>query len=139
MLRQSIGTVTGLVAGGIASTFFSSIGQAIYPRPANFDISNPKLALDYFAQMPDSVRCLSIAGVMLGAFVAGLVAAKIAQPEGDGAARRSTTLAGFGMLLFQTIALTFQPSHPWWYPLAILVSVIPLAILGGRVVRRKAL
>ena len=138
MLRQLIGTITGLVSGGIASTFFSSIGAAIYPKPSNFDATNVKLAMDYFQNMPNSVRFLSLAGLALGAFVAGLVAAKIAIPEGDKPARKSAILAGFGMLLFQTIGLSFQSAQPWWYCLLSLAMLIPVAILGGMIVRRAA-
>ncbi len=138
MLRQLIGIITGLVSGAIASTFFSSIGAAIYPRPANFDITNLQLATDYFQKMPDSVRYLSLAGIALGAFVAGLVAAKISVPEGDKIARKAVMLTGFGMLLFQTIGLTFQSAHPWWYAAISLTMVIPLTILGGRIVRKSA-
>ncbi len=138
MLRLLIGIITGLVSGGIASTFFSSIGAAIYPRPANFDITDIKLATDYFVKMPDSVRFLSLAGIAFGAFVAGLVAAKIAVSEGDATARKAAMLAGFGMLLFQTFGLSFQAAQPWWYSLVSLVVVIPMAILGGRIIRRAA-
>ena len=138
MLRQLIGIITGLISGGIASTFFSSIGAAIYPRPANFDVTDLQLAMAYFENMPNSVRFLSLAGLAFGALVAGLVAAKIAIPEGDKTARKAAMLAGFGMLLFQTIGLSFQSSQPWWYCAISLTVVIPMAVLGGRIIRKSA-
>lgn len=131
MLRLLIGIITGVIAGGIASTFLSSIGTAIYHRPDNFLTFSTLEAMAWFEKMPDSVRWLSIGGVMLGSFVAGLVAAKIAFES----RRRAAMFAGFGMLFFQTMALTMQIGQPWWYMLLVLSLPIPLAIFGGRLVK----
>ena len=136
MLRLLIGIVTGLVCGSLASTFLSSIVAAVYPVPANFDITDIKMATDYFRNMPNPVRFVSLAGIMLGAFTAGVVAAKIAMPEGDKMARKATVLTGFGMLLFQTIIFSFQSAQPWWYHFVSLAAVVPLAMLGGHIIRR---
>jgi hypothetical protein len=137
MLRLLIGILLGVISGGVVDYFFfSSIGGAMYPPPPNFDITNVQLATDYFGKMPNLVRLVNLLGIVFGSFVTGLIAAKIAfLSEDPKIAPRAARIAGFGMIVFQAMFMAFQAAQPWWFHLIGLVVIVPMAILGGRLVK----
>jgi hypothetical protein len=136
MLRLLFGLILGVISGGVVDyLFFNNISSAIYLQPTNFDITNVQMTMDYFQKMPNPVRFINLLGVVFGAFTAGFVAAKIAFSDDPKTGPLAARIAGFAMLIFQAMVMALQASQPWWFHMIGLVVVIPMAILGGRLVK----
>ena len=132
MIRSILSVVGGLVAAGIVVFIVETIGQKVNPLPSDFQMESREELENYISKLPLSVIILVLVGWLAGAFAGGMVTTLIDQPNG----RRNSSITG-GIFLLVCIANLFMIPSPLWMWIATLLLVVPMVLLGKRVIRRR--
>lgn len=126
MVRLIVGVVGGLIAWFVVATIVNLLFRAAWPGYAAVESS---MAFD-LAMLFGRLIFLGALSSLCG----GAVAAWIA--KGD---RRATIALGVLLtLMFIPVHYRVWSNFPIWYHLAFLVSLLPLTLLGGRLLRRES-
>jgi len=128
MGKQILAVVVGAVMGFVVLGLIEMVSWMLYPMPEGLDIANAEVMRAYVSQVPIGAKLIVLVAWMIGAFVAGFLAAKIA-PEGKG--RQSAIFAG-AILMLGGIANAFMVPHPMWMLIIGLLQYIPLAHIGAK-------
>ena len=102
-----------------------------YPPPPGLDMHDPAAVERAMRQAPPILLIGVMAGMLLGAFLAGTVTSKLAESR----PRRLVLLVGFFLLLTNALN-AFSFWHPQWFRIAAVVLPLPLALLGGQAMRK---
>ena len=126
MLRKILAIVGGTFIGMITTRVVKSYSVRIHPGPEKQDLLTTEAFEAFVAALPDKVFYVIIASHVIGAFMAGLAAAKIA----------SDTKFWIGMiavfLMFIFSVLTFlQIPHPTWVMMIDLPSILCGGMIGA--------
>ncbi|MDG1738077.1 MAG: hypothetical protein P8L68_00650 [Paracoccaceae bacterium] len=128
MNKKIIAVIVGVIGGMAAMMVINFISVMLYPMPEGLDTSDKAVMIAYIAGVPIGAKLLVVAGWMVSAFVAGLVAALIA-PEGSG---RTMAIVAGGILMLGGIMNIVMIPHPIWMMIIGLLQYIPLAHLGAK-------
>ena len=126
--KKIIAVIVGVIGGMAAMMVINFISVMLYPMPEGLDVADKAAMIAYIAGVPIGAKLLVVAGWMISAFVAGLVAALIA-PEGSG--RTMAIVAGSFLMLGGIMNIVMVP-HPIWMMIVGLLQYIPLAHLGAK-------
>lgn len=137
--KQAMGrTILGMLAGVVVMVGVilgvEAIGHRIYPPPAGLDPINPQHAAafaTFVAAMPFAAKAMLALAWTLGAFVGGLVAAKIARHQ------LAPALLVALVVMTGVVGMAVAVPHPWWLVAAGLLLPIPAALLATHRVRRR--
>lgn len=137
MGRTILGMLAGIVAMVLVIIGVEALGHMIHPPPPGLDPLNPahEAAFAAFvAQMPFAAKAMLALAWTSGAFVGGLVAAKIARHQ------RAAALLVALVVMSGVVGMVVAVPHPSWLVAAGLLLPIPAALLAAHLVyRRKTL
>lgn len=132
MVKKIIAILAGLFAGFIGISIVQYFSSQMHPMPESVDQQNMETMKDWVASLPTSALLMVLASYALGAFAAGLVAAKIDPP----CWKFSGVILGLFLLVMSIMNLTMLP-HPAWMWIAPLICFV-FAILGAYLFRPKS-
>lgn len=137
MGRTILGMLVGVLVMFLVIMGVEAVGHLIYPPPAGLDPMNPQHAAafaTFVAAMPLAAKAMLVLAWTLGAFVGGLVAAKIARHQ------RAAALLVALVVITGVVGMAVAVPHPSWLVAAGLLLPIPAALLASQLVyRRKTL
>jgi hypothetical protein len=127
MGRRILAVIAGVVVSILTVFVVEMIGHSLYPPPAGVDVTDPEQLRGIMDQIPVAAKVFVIVGWVLGAFLGGLAASKIARDAGTGCA----AVVGVVMVLLAGINLVMIP-HPVWMTVLAVVLPVPAAVLASR-------
>jgi len=128
MLRNIIGTIVGLVVGGIVNMGLIMISSAVIAPPAGADITTIEGLRAAMPLLEPKHFVFPFLAHALGTFTAALIACLIAVSH-------KTTIAlliGVLFLIGGIAASMMIPAPTWFKALDLIVAYIPMAWLGGK-------
>jgi hypothetical protein len=134
MSKKILAVVVGVLIGSTLFFLFGAIGASLSaPIPDDVQISEP----GYNAARVEATSTISwlvtLAGIMIGAFLAGLVGGVIAKEK----VFWVTTIIGGILSLWVLYGAWAVPEIPLWYDLSSLASYLLFTYFGGMVIRRR--
>ena len=131
MGRSIIAVLAGLVIAMISITVVQMLGHQLYDSPAGLDLNDKAAIAAYMEKMPIGAMLMVLLAYVAGAFLGGLLAARLAPRKPILHAMIIGTL-----LFFAGIANFVMLPHPIWFFVACVVSYFLFAYLGGLTGRR---
>lgn len=127
MLRMILGVFAGLVVMFLAIMGIEFAGHMLYPPPPGLDPMVPEQLQRIMATQPPAALALVVAAWVVGAFLGGWVAARIAraQPRVAAVLVALVVMAGVAGMIVQ------MPLHPKWMGVLGLLLPIPAALAGA--------
>lgn len=130
-------TILGILAGMVTAWLLIMVCQfasgLLYPPPPGMDLRQPEQLAAFIAQAPLAAMVLVVASWVLGAFIGGWVAAKVAREHPLFAAVMIGVLVLAGVVANNTMI-----PHPLWMTVLGVLLPLPAAWLGARMARRPA-
>jgi hypothetical protein len=132
MGRTILGILAGMVAAWVVIMACQFGSAALYPPPPGLDLRQPDQLAAFIADAPATAMALVVASWVLGAFIGGWVAARIARAHPTFAALAIGLLVVVGV-----VANTAMIPHPLWMTVLGLVLPLPAAWLASRSARPR--
>ena len=130
-------TILGILAGMVTAWLLIMVCQfasgLLYPPPPGMDLRQPEQLAAFIAQAPVAAMVLVVVSWVLGAFIGGWVAAKVAREHPLFAALMIGVLVLAGVVANNTMI-----PHPLWMTVLGVLLPLPAAWLGARMARRPA-
>ena len=130
-------TILGILAGMVTAWLLIMVCQfasgRLYPPPPGMDLTQPDQLAAFIAQAPVAAMVLVVVSWVLGAFIGGWVAAKVAREHPLFAALMIGVLVLAGVVANNTMI-----PHPLWMTVLGVLLPLPAAWLGARMARRPA-
>lgn len=126
MFRNVFAVIAGVFAMMIVITGLEALDVRLYPPPPGLDVHDTAQLARAVAAMPLMAKQLVVLGWLLGAFVGGFVAARIAQQR-----RLFAALIVGALVCAGTISNAMAIPHPLWMTLMGSVLPLPLAWAAG--------
>ena len=133
IVRFVLGVVGGVVAAWLTTALIEMGNAALWPPPAGLDPHDVQHLAQIMASMPTVALAALVFAWLVGAFVGGFVAAKIATRSPLAAA----VFPGL-MILAGVVGMILMIPHPKWVSAMGLLLSVPVALLGGYLARRKS-
>lgn len=133
MGRTILGVLVGLVVAWLVMSLCEFGSLALHRPPPGLDLRNPEALALHIASAPLSAMLLVLAGWVLGAFLGGWVAARIARH------RRVAALVIGALVVLGVVANNLMIPHPLWMTIVGIALPIPTAWFAARPVRAKAM
>ena len=133
-MRKVLSVILGSVVASLILLMIGMIANAIDPTPPELmDPKTPEAVANRVAAASLFTWLSTIFGLGLGAFVGGLIGAKVAK------AKTFTITSAIGFTLSLWAFYTFYIVYPTvlWVPIAMLISVFLFSYLGGRLALRS--
>ncbi|WP_251358348.1 hypothetical protein [Kangiella sp. TOML190] len=127
MSKQILAVVVALVVAGLVIMGIESINMARFPWPENLSVEDKKAFAAYVKGLPISALVTVLIAHITGAFVAGFLSSKIAAAN-----KLTLALICGAILLLGAIVNIFMIPHPGWFMVVNLLTIVPAAILGGK-------
>jgi hypothetical protein len=130
-LKYAVAVLAGLIVAGLLVAGIEAVGHAVYPPPPDFDPTDRESIAAHTQALPPGAFAFVLIAWTVGAFVGGVLAARIAP------AHRAViaTVIGAFILAGSVSSLVMIP-HPVWFAVAALVLVVAAtfaaAAIGGR-------
>jgi pimeloyl-ACP methyl ester carboxylesterase len=121
LAHGALATVLGTVAAGLSIASIEKLGHLLYPPPAGLKPGDLDAIAAHVATAPVGSLLLVLLGWLCGAFLGGLLAARIA-------GRRPRLYAGViaALVLLGAITNFAMIAHPAWF-IALSIVALPLA------------
>ena len=133
MGRKILAVVIGLIAGGFVIMAIESINMLLYPYPEDLSSTEkPEAFMEYLNSLPISALITVLFAHIAGAFAAGALSTKIGQAENLYLAM----ICGAILLVGAVVNLYLIP-HPVWFMIVNVLTIVPAAIFGGKVLAGK--
>ncbi len=132
-MRKVLAVIIGAVVATIVLYMVGFIANAINPTsPELMDPATPEAVAEQVAAAPLFTWLSTLFGLALGAFLGGLIGAKVAR------GKIVMVTSAIGLVLSPWAFYTFYIVYPevLWVPIAMLFSVFIFSYLGGVVVMR---
>jgi hypothetical protein len=135
VLRYVAAVLGGMVVGGLVVAAIEGLGHQAYPPPADLDSADPAAMAAYAESLPAGALGFVILAWAAGAFVGGIVAARIAPAH---RAVLATVIGAF--ILAGSVSNLLLIPHPQGFAVAAIVMIVgatfAAAAVGGRWDRR---
>jgi len=134
MGRTILGMLVGVAVMVLVILGVEMVGHHFYPPPAGLDPMDPAheaAFAQFVAEMPVAGKATVVLAWALGAFVGGLVAARVAVHQ------RAAAVFVALVVMSGVMAMIRAVPHPGWMAAAGLVLPIPLALLAAQLVYRR--
>ena len=133
-MRIILAVILGAVVGTITLLMVGVIANAIYPTPPEMmDPATPEAVAQRVAYAPTSTWLSTIFGLALGAFLGGVIGARVAKE------RIVWVTSAIGLLLslwaFYTLYVVFPAVL--WVPIGMLILTFLFSYLAGFVVMKS--
>lgn len=112
-LRNILAVVAGAVADGVVVGLTEVFNHRLFPYPPGIDLADPAQRDAAMHTAPAGAFGLVLAGIVMGALAAGLVAGWVGRRLGANP-RHVATVTG-GMLAGVNALNAFRLWHPWWF------------------------
>ena len=123
--KAILGTVAGVIVGGIMVGFSEKIGHSFYPPPEGLDFNDPVVLKELIATLPVGAFLFVLLAYGLGAIAGSITGGLIG-------GRNAAVIAGAILCLFGFMTLLMIP-HPIWFGPSVLVVNGLGTILGLQV------
>ena len=133
MGRTILGILAGMVTAWLLIVVCQFMSGMLYPPPPGMDLRQPEQLAAFIAQAPVAAMVLVVVSWVLGAFIGGWVAAKVAREHPLFAALMIGVLVLAGVVANNTMI-----PHPLWMTVLGVLLPLPAAWLGARMARRPA-
>lgn len=124
MLRKVLAIVGGTFLGMLTTSYLKSYSFRVHPGPEEKDQLTPEAFEAFVAGLPDKVFYIIIASHVIGALMAGLVAAKISPDTKFWVGM----IAVFLIFIFSISTFLAIP-HPTW----VMTMDLPSILVGGMI------
>ena len=133
MLRKVGAVLAGVIAGFVVMSLIQAFGHYLFPVNMEEFSQNPSMT-EVMSSIPAGALLFVLLAYAIGSFVAGLLATFIME-------RKTLQQAITCGIIFTVLGLInlFMFPHPVWFSIISLITYVPLAWLGGRVVLKKEL
>jgi hypothetical protein len=131
-LRSIGAAIAGVIAAFFVITTVEVLSSRVYPMPPGVGLNDPNTMREWILQLPAGAFLIVLAGWTVGAFVGGMLAARLA----PGARTRHAFVVG-ALLLGASIANMIRLPHPVWMWAGAFIVFIPGAYLGARLIERN--
>jgi len=132
MGRTILGVLAGLVVAWLVMSLCEFGSLALHRPPPGLDLRDPEALALHIASAPLSAMLLVLAGWVLGAFLGGWVAARIARH------RLAAALVIGALVVLGVIANNLMIPHPLWMTITGIALPIPAAWLAASRLARKS-
>ena len=137
MKRKIIAVVLGAVVAVVLIIAIEALGHAVYPLPANLDISDTEAMQAYVMSAPTGALLLVLAAWLVATLVGGLLACFIARET----PLVYSAIVG-GLVLLGTIINLMSIPHPLWFSaisvLALIAAIFVTSWLGSTFAAARA-
>lgn len=131
-MKKVLPIITGVIVGFLIVFIGDSVTHRLYPPPAGINFMD-KAALDTFvASIPTYVLVVMLLFWLLSSFLGGLVAARLHRADW----KKKSIITGSILMAAALLNMIMIP-HPLWMLIASIALYIPVAFLGGWMVRPK--
>ena len=133
-MRNFLAAILGSIIATFILLLIGMIANAIYPTPPELmDPATPEAVTLRVASAPMFTWLSTIFGLALGAFIGGVIGARIAKEK---IFRVTSTI---GLVLSLWAVYTFYIVYPavLWVPLGMLISAFLFSYLGGYVIMQS--
>lgn len=129
MVRNILGGVLGLIAGGLVARILQVLGHLVFPP----GVTNPNFESQfsinaYMDSMSPALFAVVLAAYAAGSIVAGFIIGKIAESKGN----LIPVVVGSVFMIGWILNLIMLP-HPIWVAVVGFLMYIPFTILGKNV------
>jgi MFS family permease len=125
--------IAGLATGWLVIFVLEAVNHQIYPPPTELDFTDKAALTQFMETLPTMAFVLLLISWMIGAFVAGMVGAKVKQQN----SRNTTIIIGVILAMGSIINMIMIP-HPVWLMILASVGYVPFAYFGGKLVSEKS-
>ncbi len=122
----------GMMLGSLVIWGIETWGHTVFPPPPDLDPTDVDQVTELIANAPVGALLFVVLAYALGSFFGGLIAQLIS----NGFTIWPALITGLVLLIFGGITLVTIP-HPMWMVISGILVFIPMAALGGRLVRKK--
>lgn len=131
MLRKVGAVLAGVIAGFVVISLVHGIGHSLFSVDPDEFSQNPTMS-EVMEDVPAGALLFVLLAYLLGSFISGLVATLVME-------RKTLQQAITCGIIFTVLGLInlFMIPHPIWFIIISLISYVPLAWLGGRVVLKN--
>lgn len=127
MLRKISAVVLGAVTAVVLIIVIEALGHAIYPPPADLDVTNFEALQAYVMNAPPAALLFVMAAWIIATLVGGLLACFIA-------AETPLVYAAIigGLVLLGTIINLLSIPHPLWFSITSVLAIIATVFITSR-------
>lgn len=131
-LRYLLALVAGVLVAGFIVAGIEALGHAVYPPPAGLDPNDMQQLAAAVDAMPVGALLFVALAWVAGAYVGGVVAARLA-PGHRG------LMAGVigALILAGAVAMLVMIPHPLWFAIAAVIAVLAATTLAAWAGRRR--
>ncbi len=133
-MRKTLAVLAGAIVGSVTLLIVGVIANAIQPTPPELmDPATPEAVARRVAAAPLSTWLSTIFGLALGAFLGGVIGARVAKEN------IVWVTSAIGLTLSLWALYTFYIVFPavLWVPIGMLISALLFSYLGGYVAMRS--
>ena len=131
-MKKILAIVAGVVVGFVIVFIGDATTHALSPIPANLNVADKTSIANYISTIPLYVMIIMAIFWLLSVFIGSMLAARINRSEW-----KNTALITGGILMAASILNLMLIPHPLWMWLVVIIGYIPIAFIGGRMVRKK--
>lgn len=132
MARLIVGLIVGVLVGGLTVGLVEALGHALFPLPADIDVSKPEVLRTLMDLIPLNNKIAVIVAWTLGIFAGGCTAAYLA--------KRGPVPAWWvgGILFSMAVSTMISIPHPTWMWIAAIAATIVGSYVAGRIAGRQS-
>jgi hypothetical protein len=130
MIRAVLGIVAGLAAAVLTVMAVQALGHALYPYPADVDLSDPEQIARVFPTIPVAAKLFVVAAWLGGALIGAAVAKAIV-------GRSWAAWAITGFIAVGAVMNLFVIPHPVWMQLSAVIAPLLGGIIANHLVGRS--
>lgn len=127
MGRSVLAVFVGIVVAVLAVFIVESVGHVVFPPPPGVDVSDPEALRELMERIPAGALAFVLLAWVLGSFLGGFTAAKIAVQHRLACA----LIVGVVMLGAGGMTMMMIP-HPLWMMVLGVLLPVPAAWVGAR-------
>ena len=129
MIRAVLGVVAGLCAAVLTVMAVQALGHALYPYPADVDLSDPEQIARVFPVIPVAAKLFVVAAWFGGALIGAAAAKAIV-----GRSWAAWAIAGF--IVVGAVMNLFVIPHPVWMQLSAVIAPLLAGVIANHLVGR---
>lgn len=123
--------IMGVIAGFVVTSIGEMISHAVYPSPEGFDYNDKQAIAAYIETLPVGAFIILMLGWALASFAGGAVASKLSKSKWYVWSLLTGTI-----LMAGAIMNFINIPHPIWMSVVAVVLYLPMAFLGGKLMRK---
>lgn len=133
-MKKVLAIIAGVVAGLAIAFIGNATKNALSPTPAGLNTSNRDEMREYILSLPMYVLIIVMIFWLGSSFLGGMLASRLNRVNW-----KSNALITGSILFAATLLNLIMAPHPAWIWITVVLGYIPAALLGGWLVRKKAI